>query len=93
MIIIEKETGKIIRINDVFKNIKPKLRKKIKPTGFIVGKDNIYLTTDHGRLLTIDIKSGATQSSIKIDNNKVSRPLVLKQNLFIITDNSIIKLD
>ena len=93
LIIIEKESGKIIRINDIFKNIKPKLRKKIKPTGFIVGKDNIYLTTDHGRLLTIDIKSGTTQSSIKIDNNKVSRPLVLKQNLFIITDNSIIKLD
>ncbi len=93
LIIIEKQSGNIIRITDVFKNFKNKNRDKIKPTGFIVGSHNIYLTTDHGRLLTIDIITGKVLSIMKINNNKITRPLVLNQNLFIITDNSIIKLN
>lgn len=93
LIIIEKNSGNILRINDLFKNIKPKKRKKIKATGFIVGIDKIYLTTNHGRLLTVDLKSGSTQSIIKIDKNKISRPTTSKQSLFIVTDKSIIKLN
>ena len=91
--IIDSKTGKIIRVTDIFYNIKKKKRKKIKPVGFIVGKKNIYLTTSHGRLFIIDIKLGKTQSVIKIDNNKISRPFILSKNLFIVKDNSIIKLD
>lgn len=93
LIIIEKNTGNIIRITDIFKNFKEKVRKKIKPTGFIVGSSNIYLTTDHGRMLVLDIATGNIISSIKIDNNRITRPAILNQNLFIITDNSIIKLN
>ena len=78
---------------DLFKSIKPKIRNKILPTGFIVGKNNIYLTTDHGRLLTVDIASGKVIKIIKIDKNKITRPSILNNNLFIITDNSIIKLN
>ena len=70
-----------------------KLKNDINPVGFIVGTKNIYLTTDHGRLLVIDIKKGTTVSILKIDNKKISRPFVLNQSLFIIKDNSIIKLD
>ena len=93
LIIIEKNSGNIIRITDVFNGIKPKIRDKILPTGFIVGKDNIYLTTDHGRLLEVDIASGKVINIIKIDKNKINRPSILNNNLFIITDNSIIKLN
>ena len=93
LIIIEKNSGNIIRITDVFNGIKPKIRDKILPTGFIVGKDNIYLTTDHGRLLEVDITSGKVINIIKIDKNKINRPSILNNNLFIITDNSIIKLN
>ena len=35
--------------------MKKKKRLRIKPVGFIVGSKNIYLTTDHGRLMIIDI--------------------------------------
>ncbi len=70
-----------------------KIKNKIEPVGFIVGLKNIYLTTDHGRLLVIDIKNGKLISILKIDNEKISRPFVLNQSLFIIKDNSIIKLD
>jgi hypothetical protein len=44
-------------------------------------------------LLIIDIKTGKTKSILKIDNNKISRPLILDKNLFVIKDNAIIKLD
>ena len=93
LIIIEKISGNIIRITDIFKNIKPKLRQKIKPTGFIVGANNIYMTTDYGRLFVIDTTTGTTKLIVKIDKRKILRPAVLNKNLFIITDNSIIKLN
>ena len=93
LIVIEKNSGNIIRITDIFKNFKKKKRDKIKPVGFIVGLKNIYLSTDNGRLLVIDISSGKTNSILKIDNEKISRPFILDKNLFVIKDNAIIKLD
>ena len=93
LIIIEKISGIIIRSTDIFKNFRTKKRSKIKPVGFIVGLNNIYLTTDNGRLLVIDITTGVTSSVLKIDNDKISRPFVLNKNLYIIKDNSIIKLN
>ena len=119
LVIIEKASGNIIRITNLFekfdkksgrsiikdKRMNPlyifdkKIRKtgaqkpKFKPTGFIVGTNDIYLSTDHGRLFIIDITTGLTRSILKIDKDKINRPLVLNKNLFIITDNSIIKLN
>ena len=93
LVVLNFKSGKIIRINDVFYNFKEKKRLKIKPVGFIIGTDNAYLTTDNGKLIIIDIKTGTVKSILKIDNEKISRPFVLDQNLFIIKDNSIIKLN
>ena len=56
-------------------------------------KKNIYLTTDNGRLLVIETKTGRTNTVLKIDSNKISRPFILDKNLFVIKDNAIIKLD
>jgi outer membrane protein assembly factor BamB len=93
LIIIEKKSGNIIRITDIFKNIKPKIRSKIHPTGFIVGKNSIYLTTSHGRLLIIDLAKGKLKNIIKIDNKNIYRPSFLNQRLYVLTDNSIIILN
>ena len=93
LIVIEKSSGNIIRVTDIFKNFKPKKRKKIKPTGFVMGLNNIYLSTDNGRILVIDVSSGKTKSALKIDNEKISRPIILDKNLFIVKDNAIIKLN
>ena len=71
----------------------PKKREEILPTGFIVGLKNIYLSTNIGRLLVIDIKSGKTISTLKIDKDKISRPFVSNQNLYLAKDNAIIKLN
>jgi len=93
LIILEKNTGNIIRVTDIFKNFKVKKRLNIKPTGFIVGLDKIYLSTSNGRLLIIDITSGQTMSVLKIDNQSISKPFVQNKNLFLIKDNAIIKLN
>tara|TARA_B100000795_G_scaffold260314_1_gene236045 strand:+ start:1163 stop:2467 length:1305 start_codon:yes stop_codon:yes gene_type:complete len=93
LIIIDNKTGNIIRITDLFDSFKSKKRSKIKPVGFFVGKSNIYLTTDNGKLLVVDIKTGKTILILKIDNEKISRPFVLNKNLYIIKENSIIKLN
>ena len=93
LILIDKITGNIIKVTDVFQNFNPKKRNKIFPTGFIVGTKNIYLSTNIGRLLVIDIKSGKTISTLKIDNGKISRPFVLNKNLYLVKDNAIIRLN
>ena len=93
LVIIESETGNIIRITNVFDRIKEKKRSNIKPIGFVVGSKNIYLTTSTGRLITIDISTGKPFLMIKVDNKNISRPFILDKKLFIIKDNAIIKLD
>tara|TARA_A100000164_G_scaffold377616_1_gene417206 strand:+ start:376 stop:1680 length:1305 start_codon:yes stop_codon:yes gene_type:complete len=93
LVVIEKKSGNIVKISDVFENFKKKKRNNIKPIGFIIGSKNIYLTTSNGKLLVIDIKTGRTNSTLKIDNDKISRPFILDKNLFVIKDNAIIKLE
>ena len=93
LVIIESETGNIIRITNVFDRIKEKKRSNIKPVGFVVGSKNIYLTTSNGRLIAIDISTGKPILMIKVDNKNISRPFILDKKLFIIKDSAIIKLD
>lgn len=93
LIVIEKNSGNIIRVTDVFNNFKKKKRDKIKPVGFIIGTNNIYLSTDNGRLMVIDIKSGRTKSILKIDSDKISRPHVIDKDLYVVKENAIIRLN
>ena len=69
------------------------MRKKIKPVGFIVGSKNIYLSTNNGRLIIADIVTGKVSSILKIDNTIISRPFVLNQDIFVIKENAIIRLN
>ena len=92
LIVLDNRNGNIIRITDVFDIFKKNKRSKISPEGFIVGRENIYLTTNNGRMLIIQILNGKTKEILKIDNEKISRPFILNKNLFIIKNNAIIKL-
>ncbi len=93
LFLIDKNNGNIIKTTDVFENFKKKKRDSIKPTGFILGKSKIYISTDNGRLLVVDIETGKTISTLKIDNEKILRPKILNEKLFIVKNNSIIKLN
>ena len=93
LFIIDKNNGNIIRINDLFKNFKPRVKKKLKPTGFILNYENLYVSTNLGKLLIVSVENAAVNEIIKVSNNIISRPFVKNKNLFLIKDNSVIKLN
>ena len=93
LFLIDKNNGNIIRATDIFETFKSSKRSFVKPTGFILGKDKIYLSTNVGKLIVIDISTGKSILKLKIDNEKILRPVVMQKELFIVKDNAIIKLN
>ena len=91
--VIERMTGNIVRITDVFNVFKPKKRESIKPIGFVLSYDKMFLSTNKGRLLTINIASGKTESLSKIDKHRISKPFVFNKKILLVKDNSIIRLN
>ena len=92
LIVMNKDSGQIIRINDLFKNIKEKRKKNYQPIGFLVGKFYIYVSTNNGRILVVNFKDGKIEKKLKLDNNKLQRPVYFNKSLYIAKDNSIIRL-
>ncbi len=88
--VIDKSNGNILRSTNIL-NIKN--NKKIFPTGFIAAKNYIYVSLSNGRLLKASIEDGKTKEIIKIDSGKISRPYILNKNMYILRDNSIIKVE
>ena len=93
LVVIDNPTGNIIRVTDLFDQFKLKNRNKIQPIGFSITEKDIFLSTNQGKILIIDILTGKTKSILKIDKNKISRPFFSNKNLYLIKENSIIKLN
>ena len=93
LVVMNKETGQIIRVNDLFKNIKEKRKKNYQPIGFLVGKFYIYVSTNNGRILVVNFREGKIEKTLKLDNNKLQRPVFFNKSLYIAKDNSIIRLN
>ena len=91
--VIDSRNGNIIRMTSVMDHIKNFEKKNIIPEGFIVAKDKIFLSLNNGRLIVIETLNGKTVDIIKIDNEKISRPYVLNNHMFIVRDNAILKLN
>ena len=66
LVVIDSRNGNIVRITSIFEKIKNFKKKNIKPEGFIVSKDKIYLSISNGRIIIIEILSG---KPIDIINN------------------------
>ena len=92
LVVLNKKTGQIIRINDLFKNFNEKKKKDYQPIGFLIGKFNIYVSTNNGRVLVVNFKEGKIEKTLKLDNNKLQRPVYFNKSLYIAKDNSIIRL-
>ena len=90
LFVIEDQTGNILRINNTLANIKNK-NNEVKPIGFVVARNKIYLSLNNGRLLKIDIKTGLQENIYKLHGSKISRPYVFNGNMYLIKDNAIIK--
>ena len=93
LVAMNKESGQIIRITDLFKNIKEKRKKKFQPIGFLVGKFYIYVSTNNGRVLVVNFREGKIEKTLKLDNKKLQRPVYFNKSLYIAKDNSIIRLN
>ena len=93
LIAMNKESGQIIRINDLYKNIKEKRKKNFQPIGFLVGKFYIYVSTNNGRVLVVNFREGKIEKTLKLDNKKLQRPVYFNKSLYIAKDNSIIRLN
>ena len=101
--VIERNSGNIVRITkvldqnkDIIKNI-PFVTKRRSienvPVGILIGKEISFLTSNDGRLYTINTITGQIKSATKIDGSKISRPFVYKDSLYVVKENSIIKLN
>ena len=89
--IIDKKSGNIIRINDLYKNYKDKKRNQITPTGFFVALNKIYLTNSDGKLIIVNSNDGNILNVVKVSGGKILQPFINENNLFLISNGSIIK--
>ncbi len=90
---IQKNEGNIVRINDVYKNFNLKKRKKIKPTGFTIGNNNLYLTNSDGNLIVVNLNDGNVLKIEKVARDLISKPIIYNENLFIVKNGSITQYD
>ena len=91
--VLEKNSGNIIRITDIFYNIKSKNRKKIEINGFITSSDKIYLSTNNGKIIKINIENGNIDLVYRVSRSKISKPYVNDGKIYIIKDNGIVKIN
>ncbi|MDC3173798.1 PQQ-binding-like beta-propeller repeat protein [Candidatus Pelagibacter sp.] len=89
LFIIEKNSGNIIRITNLYKSHKKKKKKNLIPIGFAIGKNNLYLTSNDGKMIVVDLEFGKVIKEIKISGKLVSAPLIFNKKLFLIKSNSI----
>ena len=90
---IDHNTGNIVKIINVLDQLSNKLKNNANPIGFTMTYKNLYLSMSNGRLVIFDIKNDKIESISKFDNNKISRPFIFDQNIFIAKDNSVIKIN
>ena len=89
--VVDKKSGNIMRINDLFKDYKDKKRKQIKPTGFFIASNKIYVTNSDGKLIIVNSNEGNILDIVKISGGKILQPFINENNLFLITNGSVIK--
>ena len=88
---IDKKSGNILRINNLFETYKVKKRNSIYPTGFLIAMNKIYLSNNKGKLIIVDLSTGKILDAIKIARTKILQPYISENNLFLIKNGSIIK--
>ena len=98
--ILDARNGNILRMTNIFERIK-KYEKKgllasrttIIPIGFIVSNKKIYISLSNGNLVSVDLLTGKSLDVVKIDGQKISRPYIFNNEMFVIRDNAILKLN
>ena len=92
LFVIDSNKGNIIRVTNILKNIENK-KNKIKPEGFIIAKNKIYLSLNNGRLLKFNAVTGAQENIYKLGKSKIVRPNIFNNSMYLLKKNAIIKTD
>ena len=74
----------------MLKNIKNK-KNKVKPSGFIIARNKIYLSLNNGRLIKSDVATGKEENIFKLGNSKILRPSIFSDKMYLLKNNAIIK--
>ena len=88
LVVINKFNGQIIRATNFGESDKLFAKKNSKINGFVIAKNNIMLSLN-GSLLKINIEYGKIEDIIKLSKNNISRPVVSKRELVIVTEKKI----
>ena len=91
LFVIQKNNGNIIRITNLFKNDKKNKKNEIVPLGFVIGKNNLYLVNNNGKMNVVDLEYGKMIKELKISGKLVAEPIIYNERLFLIKNGSIIK--
>ena len=89
---IDQKNGNILRVTNMLKNIKNK-KNKIKPEGFILARNKIYLSLNNGRLIKTDLATNNEERVYKLTNSKILRPNIFSDKMYLLKHNAIIKTD
>jgi len=92
LFVIDNKKGNIIRITNMLKNIKNK-KNKIKPSGFVIARNKIYLSLNNGKLIKANVTTGIEENIFKLSNSKILRPNTFGDNMYLLKNNAIIKTD
>ena len=90
LFVIDNKRGNIIRITNMLKNIKNK-KNEIKPSGFIIARNKIYLSLNNGRVIKTDVTTGIEENIYKLSGSKLLRPKIFGKNMYLLKNNAIIK--
>ena len=92
LIIFDKEKGNILRSTNIMKIFK-KQNKSQSHTGFIVGKDHIFVTLSTGYIIKVSVINGKPLNVYKTNRGYISKPYVHDKHLYIVSDKFIKKFD
>ena len=90
---LQKKQGNIIKINNLYKNYDQKKRKSVKPAGFSIGSNKLYLSNSDGNLIIINLNSGDVLKAVKVARDFISKPYIQDGYLFVVKNGSIIQYD
>ena len=60
---------------------------------FQMNSEELFVSTSLGKMLVVDLQIVRIKNVLKIDNKKISRAFVKNQNMYLIRDNSVIKIN
>ena len=75
----------------MYKGFKKKKKEVITPTGIAIGGNDLYLTSNNGKMIVVDIQLGKITKELKISGKLVSEPIINNEKLFLIKNGSIIR--